>query len=291
VRINSERLLKISVVTPSYNQGNFLEATIRSVLEQGYPNLEYIIIDGGSCDDSVEIIKRYADRLTYWCSEPDGGQPQALNKGFARATGDILCWVNSDDLLVPDSLRLIAEYFMQNPDIYWLTGGCEIIDADGTVIAQPFIDAGLPLSEWLLHMKYRRAAILQPSTFWRKNVWDHVGVLCEQLQFVFDFEFFYRIRKRYGVPAQLDPVLSQFRVHGDSKTVSQEEMFLLEMIDTVRAEVGFLSSESRGSVDEWLRENRGMECFFRQQLAIKQGKRLVHWKWRFRGWLNRLLCA
>ena len=102
---------RISIVTPSMNQGAFLEATILSVLGQGYPNLEYFIIDGGSIDNSIDVIKKYQDKLTFWCSEKDNGQSQAINKGFLKATGEILAWINSDDILMPQSLFLMAHYY------------------------------------------------------------------------------------------------------------------------------------------------------------------------------------
>ena len=113
---------RISIVTPSYNQGQFIEETIRSVLQQGYPNLEYIIIDGGSTDNSVEIIKKYEEYLTYWVSEPDDGQYDAINKGFSRATGEIMAWLNSDDMYVPWTFKTVAEIFDKFEFVNWITG-------------------------------------------------------------------------------------------------------------------------------------------------------------------------
>jgi len=115
-------MLKISVVTPSYNQAPFLDATINSVLGQEYPSLEYLVIDGGSDDGSLDIIKQYADRLAYWVSEPDRGHGDALNKGFRLASGDILAWLNSDDMYTPWAFAVVAEIFEQHPDIDWLIG-------------------------------------------------------------------------------------------------------------------------------------------------------------------------
>ena len=111
---------KISIITPSYNQGIFIEETILSVLDQNYPNLEYIIMDGGSTDNTVDIIKKYEDRITYWISEKDNGQSDAINKGFHKSTGDILHWLNSDDVLVPRALNMLVEYLSNNPDIICL---------------------------------------------------------------------------------------------------------------------------------------------------------------------------
>jgi len=121
---------KISVVTPSFNQGRYIEATIKSVVEQGYPNLEYLIMDGGSTDGTVEIIEKYSDQLTYWVSEPDEGQTDALIKGFDRASGDILCWLCSDDLFEARTLQEVAETFVEHPDWEVVYGDSFWIDAD-----------------------------------------------------------------------------------------------------------------------------------------------------------------
>src|SRR5919112_5052179 len=125
---------KISVITPSFNQGRYIESTIKSVLDQGYPNLEYIIMDGGSRDGSKEIIQRYSDRLAHWNSEPDGGQTDALAKGFGRAAGEIMGWLCSDDLLEPHALREVAEKFVRNPDWQVVYGDSQWIDGKGCLI-------------------------------------------------------------------------------------------------------------------------------------------------------------
>src|SRR4030066_2441490 len=119
---------KISVITPSYNQGQFIEETIISVIGQKYPELEYIIIDGGSTDNSTAIIRKYERDLAYWISEKDSGQSEALNKGFKKASGDIVCWINSDDLLLPGSLKIVAEYFWKHPDVMFINGNTLRID-------------------------------------------------------------------------------------------------------------------------------------------------------------------
>lgn len=281
-------LPRISVVTPSYNQGAFLEATIRSVLGQNYPNLEYIVIDGGSSDKSVDIIRKYEERLAYWVSEPDRGQAHAINKGFAKATSDIFCWINSDDLLASGALHRVGSHFVEHSRSVWCTGQCEVIEADGRVRRKLAVDVDGSLSDWLVHMKYNRAAILQPSTFWRSSAHHQVGVLRENLHYVFDFEFFYRIRKAMGAPEKLDSVLSQFRLHGESKTVSRKDAFLLEMIAIAREEMADLPAVEKSVVQSWLNEVRGKECFLRQEKALKQGKRLDHLQWRLRGWAHRL---
>lgn len=122
---------KISVITPSYNQAQFVEATLQSVLDQNYPNLEYIVIDGGSTDGSAEIIERYADQLTYWVSEKDSGQSQAINKGLRRATGDILCWLNSDDTFLPGTLAFVAEQLADGSGTSAIVGDCAVVYLDG----------------------------------------------------------------------------------------------------------------------------------------------------------------
>ena len=136
--MSKENLPKISIITPSFNQAEFLEQTITSVFSQNYPNLEYIIIDGGSTDRSVEIIKKYADKLTYWVSEPDKGHGDALNKGFNHSTGEIMAWINSDDFYFPWTFSIVSEIFKDLPQIYWLASSTKLMaNPAGLIFHQP----------------------------------------------------------------------------------------------------------------------------------------------------------
>jgi glycosyltransferase involved in cell wall biosynthesis len=206
---------KISIVTPSYNQGQFLEETILSVLNQGYPNLEYIIIDGGSTDNSVDIIKKYKDSLSYWVSEPDNGMTDALNKGFRRSNGDILNWINSDDYFLPAVFHAAVDAFNEGDSkLGFIYGSCKNILSDGTVfdIRKPVnFDAGI--------LRYGRNLFAQPASFFHRRVLDKVGLLDENLPYAMDYDFWIRACdagftfKNIGVP------LAAFRFHGESKTV------------------------------------------------------------------------
>jgi glycosyltransferase involved in cell wall biosynthesis len=202
---------RISVITPSFRHAEFLEATIDSVLSQGYPNLEYIIVDGGSDDGSVEIIRKYASHLAFWCSERDGGQYDAINKGMARATGDILCWLNSDDMHYPWTLRTVGSIFSEFPSVEWLT-----------TLAPGFWDREGYCLGFKTVPGYSRAAfvegcyaegtghfmtyIQQESTFWRRDLWNKVGGLRPQYTLAADFDLwarFYLHAELYGVPSPL----------------------------------------------------------------------------------------
>jgi len=202
----------ISVVTPSYNQGHYLEETINSVLYQSYPNLEYIIIDGGSTDNSVEVIKKYRHHLKYWVSEKDHGQAHAINKGFARATGEILCWLNSDDRYLPGTLSYVAQRLdSRQPQIVF--GNC-IHLTEGTDLA-----AGSSVKHFSL--RYDLALtdyIIQPSSFWTRSVWETVGPLSDSLHFAFDWEWFLRARTAGVAFTALDRYLSLYRIHQDHKS-------------------------------------------------------------------------
>jgi glycosyltransferase involved in cell wall biosynthesis len=218
--------MKITVVTPSYNQGQYLEATIESVLSQGIRDLEYIIMDGGSTDGSVEIIKKYAKDLTYWQSEKDGGQTQALSAGFARATGEVLCWLNSDDRYEPGALALAEEEFEANPEIQLLYGDYTLVYSDGREVPKPKIsfDFDICLHAFLM--------IPQPSSFWRAALYERVGGLNSDYQFSFDYDFFLRVghllRNKPGSIKHVHEYLSKFRVHDASKSVSQIPQFKIE---------------------------------------------------------------
>ncbi|MGF1534727.1 MAG: glycosyltransferase family 2 protein [Bernardetiaceae bacterium] len=212
---------KITLVTPSFNQGEFLEETIDSILSQGYPRLEYIVIDGGSTDDSLRILKKHHAHLSYWVSEPDRGQSHALNKGFARATGDILTWICSDDLLKPDALRTAADHMQENPEIGVIHGGCTLLEA-GQETRTTFGNA-----EHWPHNYFTYMAFPQPAAFFRRTLWQAVGPLDESLHYAMDYDLFLRMRLQADfLPVQ--EVFAVYRLHPQSKTVSQQEKFAEE---------------------------------------------------------------
>jgi glycosyltransferase involved in cell wall biosynthesis len=182
---------KISVVTPSFNQGQYIEATIESVLGQNYPNLEYIIMDGGSTDGSVGIIEKYSEHLAYWVSEPDEGQTDALIKGFDRSSGDIMCWLCSDDLFESKTLHEVAETFTEHPDWQVLYGDSFWIDADSRPIRfKKEIDFNRFI--WMYDHNY----LPQPSTFWRRGIYEQVGGLDIRWDLTMDADLWIRFAER-----------------------------------------------------------------------------------------------
>ena len=205
-------LPKISIVTPSYNQGQFLEETIQSVLEQKYPNLEYIVIDGNSSDNSVGIIKRYEKHLTRWISEPDGGQTEAINKGLRMITGDIWAYLCSDDTYASGAFMECVRAFEQNPDAAVVYGGCNFIDTQGRVTR--FKRPGPFNRRKLLKDNY----IFQPSVFLRRRVLDAHGFFDESLHYVMDYEYWLRIAEQERF-VWVDQILSNYRLHSSSKSI------------------------------------------------------------------------
>lgn len=181
---------RISIVTCSYQQGTFLEATLRSVLEQGYPNLEYIVMDGGSRDDSAAIIERYSNRLTYWTSERDGGQTDALARGFDRATGEIMGWLCSDDLLLPGSLEQVGQYFTAHPEVDVVYGDALWIDERGRPIRTKK-EMGFNRFVFLFDHNY----LPQPSVFWRRSVYERVGGLDRAFDLAMDSDLWERFSR------------------------------------------------------------------------------------------------
>jgi len=223
---------KITVVTPSYNQGKYLEETILSVVGQHYPNLEYIVMDGGSTDQSVEIIKKYEKHLTHWVSEKDGGQSAAINKGFGMATGDILCWLNSDDMYLPGTLAYVASKLdPDQPEMIF--GNCVHIDQEkgiafGTDVRKYHGRLNLLLADY----------IVQPSAFWTRTAMHQTGPLDQSLDFGFDWEWFLRARKAGVKFVPEDKYLSVYRIHGEHKTAVGGERRLLELASIHKRHAG-----------------------------------------------------
>jgi glycosyltransferase involved in cell wall biosynthesis len=205
---------KISIVTPSYNQGRFIEETIRSVLLQGYPNLEYFVIDGGSGDDTIDILRKYGPWLTGWVSEPDRGQSHAINKGFARASGDFLAYINSDDVYEPGIFKKIARTFMSRKNCQLVAGRCTIIE-DGR--------PGRMFEPWwpsdIAHLLQPfGSTFAQPASFWSKTAYQQVGGFDESLHYILDREFFLKLALMGIRPVLRDDVVCRYRVHPGIKT-------------------------------------------------------------------------
>jgi glycosyltransferase involved in cell wall biosynthesis len=214
---------KISVVTPSFNQADYLERTIRSVLNQGYPNLEYIIIDGGSTDGSVEIIKRYASRLAYWVSEPDRGQSHAINKGLQRATGEWVGWQNSDDLYLPGSFARVAEAARKNPQAGLIIGDMQLITADDGIIRE--LRYVRPTYQALLA---EGMVLTNQAAFWRRDLHTRIGWLDESLHYGFDYEWFLRVLQTGCRAEHIPEILGALRYHADTKTSRHQHLFNAE---------------------------------------------------------------
>jgi glycosyltransferase involved in cell wall biosynthesis len=215
---------RISIVTASYNQGAFLEETIRSVLLQGYPDLEYLIIDGGSTDDSVEVIRRYEPWLSFWVSERDQGQSDALSKGFLRSTGDILAWLNSDDIYCRGALFSVGSYYGRHPDTGLLYGDSEIIDADGATIER------LKGQEADLESLLVRNVIPQPSAFFSRQAFDKAGGITRALHFIMDYELWVRMTLQGTKLAYVPELFSRFRWYQVSKSGSYSTQFGYEYL-------------------------------------------------------------
>ncbi len=216
---------KISIVTPSYNQGEYIEETILSIINQNYPNLEYIIIDGGSTDGTVDIIRKYEKHISYWVSEPDNGQSHAINKGLSKATGQVFNWLNSDDLLAENSLKTIGENFL-NSNIGILCGYCRIFeDKTNKEVYHYRMGIKKTFEETILEHQ-----VNQPATFYNLNVIKQLGAINEEYTYVMDLELWFRYLLRFGLTSikLIDDTLAHFRVHAQSKTIGQVSEMALE---------------------------------------------------------------
>jgi glycosyltransferase involved in cell wall biosynthesis len=207
-------LPRLTIVTPSLNQGRYIERTIRSVLDQEYENIEYIVMDGGSTDETVSVLERYSSSIAYWVSEPDAGQSSAINRGIARATGDVVAYINSDDYYLPGAFARVMPLFRQT-EVAWVAGACRYLYDTGELdtIWLPRRPVG-PRPRYVHESWY----VPQASSFWRRGLFDRIGPLREDLHYVFDTEFGLRAALAGFVPETLDDELAVRFLHDEAKS-------------------------------------------------------------------------
>jgi glycosyltransferase involved in cell wall biosynthesis len=222
----------VSVVTPSLNQGRFIEETILSVLNQDYPHIEYIIMDGGSTDQTLEILWKYKNRLT-WFSEKDKGQSNAINKGLQLAKGEILAYLNSDDTYLPGAITQAVRYLtLENPDSPFVYGEGNHIAAEGTIIERYPTE---PFDFW--HFA-ETCFICQPTTFWKREVIEKIGLFDENLHYAMDYDYWIRVANQYGTLGYINKYLANSRMYRETKTMSKRVEFHEEILNVIRKHYG-----------------------------------------------------
>jgi glycosyltransferase involved in cell wall biosynthesis len=273
---------RISIITPSFNQAAYIEQTITSVLNQEYPNLEYIVIDGGSSDGSVEIIRKYENRIAFWVSEQDRGQAHAINKGLARATGDIIAYLNSDDYYLDGTLRQVADLFNRRPDLDLFHGRCQMVDQHGAKIGERTgsitrYDEILDL--W--NVWWGRRNFVQPEVFWTRRIADRVGQFREDLHWVMDYDYWLRILRAGGRVGFIDAELAAFRLQPKQKS-TQPERTAAELLQVVRPYI----LQHDGSLTYSKRLTLTGEWIFHTGFLKEVEKSLAHGERRWRRWVR-----
>lgn len=228
--LDNSNLPRITVVTPSYNQGKFLEETILSVINQNYPNLEYFVIDGGSTDNSIDIIKKYEHRIDWWVSEKDKGQADAIRKGFDKATGDLINWINSDDLLFPNALWKIAEAYKKHPDASFYTGGIAV----GSLHDGPIKKCSIPPSPKLWIKKYGIIPIGQQSTFINRKYYKEIGGIDIKYYHRMDGDLYYRLMNYNPTAIVVPSMIGFIRFHNEAKSATAAVLYKKEKEDFIK---------------------------------------------------------
>jgi glycosyltransferase involved in cell wall biosynthesis len=264
---------RLTVITPSLNQAAYLERTIRSVLDQAYPNLEYLVVDGGSTDGSVDILRRYDERIAWWVSEPDSGQAHAINKGLARASGDVVAYINSDDYYLPGSFATATRVFAAEPRVRWVVGACRYVRDDGTLetVWRPYAPRR-PRARMIRDRWY----VPQASSFWRRDVFEELGPLRDDLHFVFDTEFGLRLALGGISPRIVEAELATRFLHDDAKSADPER-FEREYPRVARELSTRLTRADRTSYAAWRLLDRGRAGVFavRGRLGLLDLRRRV----------------
>jgi glycosyltransferase involved in cell wall biosynthesis len=290
---------KISIVTPSFNQAGYLEETLHSIFNQRYPNLELIVVDGGSTDGSVEIIKKYADRFAWWVSERDSGQTEAINKGMRRVSGEIVGYLNSDDVLLPGALLRVAEEFRKNSDCRWLTGRFVFFGDEPEQNFEHPVDVPKHAGGW-----FGRDPIAQPSTFWRADVTKQHGLFDESYRFGMDYEYWVRIVTAGEKCHFVDYPISGYRLHNSSKTVAMADRFAadnqrirdtymprLSWLDKRRAHMSICFEACKPhytAARELIRQHRKLAAFQQLMRTVVQYPTTMTTKWCL-GTISRLI--
>lgn len=248
---------KFTVVTPTYNQGQFIEKTIDSVLSQGYPNLEYIIIDGGSQDNTVQIIKKYEHHLAFWTSEPDDGQSHAINKGMKQSTGEYLTWLNSDDWYMPNALKQMHELFLNNPEAGMVVGAGRIVDQTNKEVL--FVSPATKITLETLYNWLGGQNFLQPSSAYTRAAWDAIGHIDENIHIALDLDLWLRMAKLGVKFVTTNAILAEALSHPHAKTTAFEDLMRLDCAIVIIKHGG--EHAVRKSLDEmvtrysWYRKN------------------------------------
>jgi glycosyltransferase involved in cell wall biosynthesis len=230
--------LTVSVITPSLNQGGYIDRTVRSVLAQDIPNLEYLIVDGGSTDETLATLRRYGDRLR-WISEEDSGQAHAINKGIVLTSGEVIGWLNSDDVYYPGAIKAASSFLEEHPDIDIVYGDAEYINEDDAVTGR------YPTEPWNLDRLLLECYICQPSVFLRRRVIEFHGMLDDRLQYCMDYEYWIRLGMRGATFAYLPRLQAASRAHPNAKTIKSSLDMQREINEMLREKVG-------RTTDQWI---------------------------------------
>ena len=265
---------RLTIITPTLNQAAFIERTITSVLDQGYEDLEYFVVDGGSTDGTVEIIERYADRVAWWVSEPDQGQTDALNKALARATGDVVAYINSDDYYLPGAFAAAMGAFERAAGARWVAGTCRYLHPDGTIDTDWVPGAPRGPRGRLIHERWYAP---QASSFWRRDVFEQYGRLREDLHFVFDTEFGLRLALAGVRPLVVDALLAVRFLHDEAKSADASRF--RDEYDRVAHELAAgLSARDRAAYRAW----RAVTAPRRALFGVRERLGLLHLRERLR---------